>query len=270
MVIAFASHRVRSIGAIYFDGEKAFEPDGTPTERYVETAGGIVTASFAEVHKRLGDPDQDAIPEMIDRLPDLWTSEHRLRGIAHIYLRLTHKLKVFPNGIPNVTADIEGKDDILDPRSGTRGYSENAALCLADYLSLPEFGLNAAIGAEHGVDADELVAAANICDEAVPLAAGGSEPRYACNGVITLSETPKTIIEGMLSAMAGKHSQHRNDVADFHLSDPRTTNDPKLHLADDPIVRTISRTSLFDHGHLLHSIGAPTNGTLCSDLCRYP
>lgn len=231
MVIAFASHRVRSIGAIFFDGEKAFEADGTPTGRYVETAGGIVTQRHAEVHKRLGDPDQDAIPEMIDRLPGLWTSEHRLRGIAHVYLRLTHKLKVFPNGIPNVTADIEGKDDILDPRSATRGYSENAALCLADYLSLPEFGLNAAIGAEHGVDADELIAAANVCDEDVPLATGGSEPRYACNGVITLSETPKTIIEGLLSAMAGTLATPGEAFRIF----PGAWRPPALALGDDDV-----------------------------------
>ena len=38
----------------------------------------------------------------------------------------------------------------------------------------------------------------------VPLASGGSERRYSCHGVVSLAESPKTIIEGMLSAMAGR------------------------------------------------------------------
>jgi transposase len=55
-----------------------------------------------------------------------------------------------------------------------------------------------------------LIEAANICDERVSLAGGGTggsidtEPRYSCNGVVSLSETPKTIIEAMLTAMAGR------------------------------------------------------------------
>ncbi len=39
---------------------------------------------------------------------------------------------------------------------------------------------------------------------AVRLAAGGSEPRYGCNGAVSLSQDPKTVIEAMLSAMAGR------------------------------------------------------------------
>jgi len=49
-----------------------------------------------------------------------------------------------------------------------------------------------------------VIEAANICDELVPLAAGGTERRYACNGTVSLSESPKTIIEGLLSSMAGR------------------------------------------------------------------
>jgi len=36
------------------------------------------------------------------------------------------------------------------------------------------------------------------------MATGGSERRYSCNGVVSLAESPKTIIEGLLSAMAGR------------------------------------------------------------------
>ncbi|MFD2101870.1 phage tail protein [Tabrizicola soli] len=139
----------------------------------------------------------------MENVPAKWTAAHRLAGAA-LYLRLTYDPDAFPGGIPNITVDIEGKDDVLDPRSGTRGYSENPALCLADYLAHPAYGLGAGIGAADGVERASLIEAANICDEIVHLASGGVERRYSCNGVVSLAETPKTIIEGLLSAMAGR------------------------------------------------------------------
>ncbi|MGO4917627.1 hypothetical protein [Pseudogemmobacter sp. W21_MBD1_M6] len=63
----------------------------------------------------------------------------------------------------------------------------------------PRHGIGAVIGAEDGLEAASLIEAANICDEAVPLIEGGAEPRYACNGVVTLSTvldaqgTPSTV-----------------------------------------------------------------------------
>lgn len=38
-----------------------------------------------------------------------WTSNHRLRGIAYLYVRLKFSNDVFPNGIPNITCIIKGK-----------------------------------------------------------------------------------------------------------------------------------------------------------------
>ncbi|MFD2103136.1 phage tail protein [Tabrizicola soli] len=195
LVVVLAAHRVRSIGAIWFDGEMAV------------SAGGLVQGRWAgkiTVEKRLGAEDQAAFASLMENVPDKWTAAHRLAGCAALYLRLTYDPDAFPGGIPNITVDIEGKDDILDPRTGTRGYSENPALCLADYLAHATFGIGAGIGAADGVEAASLMEAANICDETVPLASGGSERRYSCNGVVSLSEPPKAIIEGLLSAMAGR------------------------------------------------------------------
>ena len=195
LVIVLATHRVKSIGAIYFEGEKAIDATGVGMGRW---------AGKAHVEKRLGAADQTAFAGLMEAASDKWTVNHRLQGCAAIYLRLTYDQGAFPGGIPNISADIEGKDDIWDPRIGAHVYSENPALCLADYMANPVWGIGAAIGAEDGIDEMSLIEAANICDEPVALASGGSEPRYACNGVITLSETPKTIIEAMLSAFAGR------------------------------------------------------------------
>ncbi len=156
------------------------------------------------VEKRLGADGQTAFSSLMANLPTEWTAAHRLAGCAALYLRLTYDVDAFPGGIPNITVDLEGKDDILDPRTGTNVYSENPALCLADYMAHPAFGLGAGIGAADGVDAASVIAAANICDERVDLAPGFTERRYACNGSLSLSESPKTLIEGLLSSMAGR------------------------------------------------------------------
>lgn len=195
LVIVLATHRVKSIGAVYFDGEMAVDPIGTALDRW---------AGKVEIEKRLGHPGQTAFPALMEEVSEHWTSEHRLDGCAAIHLRLTYSADAFPGGIPNIAVDIEGKDDILDPRTGERGYSENAALCSADYMADAVFGIGAGIGLEDGIWAESIIEAANICDERVGLASGGDEARYTCNGIVTLDQTPQTIIEAMLTAMAGR------------------------------------------------------------------
>ena len=195
LVIVLAGHRVKSIGAIYFDGTLAVDADGVAQGRW---------AGLVHVEKRLGLPDQTAFDGLRAAVPTLWTIDHRLSGCAAIYLRLTANPDAFPGGIPGISADMEGKDDILDPRMGTRGFTDNAALCLADYMANAIWGIRAEIGGEGGTNEDSLTEAANICDEELEIAAGGVEPRYTCNGVLLLSQPPKANIEAMLTAMAGK------------------------------------------------------------------
>jgi hypothetical protein len=195
LVIVLATHRVKSIGAVYFEGEVALNAAGTAQGRW---------AGKVSIEKKLGDATQTAFTAMKAALPDKWTENHRLRGCAAIHLRLTYDQDAYPGGIPNITVDVEGKNDIWDPRTQTSVYSANPALCLADYMANPIWSIGARIGQPDGIDELSLVEAANICDETVPLAEGGAEPRYACNGVITLSEVPKTIIEGLLTSFAGR------------------------------------------------------------------
>jgi len=191
LVIVIAGHTVESIGAVYFDDEVALNASGVAQGRYV---GGVTVA------KRLGAVGQTAFAIANDAD---WTSAHRLSGCAAIHLRLTYTPDRFPQGIPNVSVDIQGKNDILDPRDDVRRYTDNAALCVADYMSLRDFSLGAQIGAADGIDSDSLIEAANICDETVDIPGGGTQARYTCNGTMTLAETPQAIIEVMLGAMAG-------------------------------------------------------------------
>lgn len=82
------------------------------------------------------------------------------------------------------------------------GYTENAALCTADYLCQPTWGFKARYGID--VPLDRLIVAANICDELVPIAAGGTEPRYACNGGFPLSLKRGEVLQNLLTSCGGR------------------------------------------------------------------
>lgn len=192
LVIALTGHEVHAIDDIYFDDE-VVPLDGS----------GNATGTFADyvrIKKALGTDAQTAFSDLVSESNSLWTSNHRLRGRAAIYVRLKYNQDKFPNGVPNITAIVRGKK-VYDPRTATTVYSTNPALILADYLCNTRYGLNATYATE--IDETALIAAANVCDEDVTLAAGGTEDRYTANGSFDTTEVPEKIISEICSAMAG-------------------------------------------------------------------
>ena len=141
-------------------------------------------------------------PGLLSGSNGLWTSAHQLLGRTAVYLRLQYSQNLFANGLPTISLLLNGKNDILDPRTGVAGYTENSALCIADYLAQPSWGFKASYGTE--IPTAPLITAANICDEAVPLAAGGNEPRYSCNGTFPLSTKRGEVLQNMLTSCGGR------------------------------------------------------------------
>jgi hypothetical protein len=155
-----------------------------------------------EINFAYGTNNQPANPRLVERVPD-WTSAHRLRGIAYIYVRFEFDADVFPNGIPEITATIKGKR-VFDPRTNTTAWSDNPALCLRDFLTASPYGLNAS---SSEID-DVLVAqSANVCDEIVTganlLGETIQEKRYTLNGAFTTEAAPADTISNMLTSMGG-------------------------------------------------------------------
>lgn len=195
MIITLAGHECEEIGDIYFDDEVVpLDGSGEATGKY---------AGYVRVKKALGTNAQAAFSDLISEASDKWTADHRQRGRACIYVRLTHNSDLFASGIPNITAVVKGKK-VYDPRTTTTAWTANAALCLADYLTDPIRGLGVDYATR--IDETDLIAAANVCDENVTLAAGGTEDRYTCNGTFETSERPRDIIASMTGAMAGRAS----------------------------------------------------------------
>jgi hypothetical protein len=194
LVIALAAHECEEIGDIYFDDEVVpLDGSGYATGKYL---------NHVLVTKHLGTTTQTADTALLGQLSasGVWSEDHRLRGHAYIYVRLLKNNDLFPGGVPNISAMVKGKK-VYDPRSTLTVWSDNAALCVADYMN-SAVGLNAAY-ADEIADA-ELIAAANVCDESVTLASGASEARYTCNGVVDTGDKPGEIIGRMLGALAGR------------------------------------------------------------------
>jgi hypothetical protein len=138
-----------------------------------------------------------------------WTSDCSLLGKTAVFLRLHYSETIFPNGLPQISFTLHGKRDILDPRTSpeTSAYSENPALCIADYLADKTWGYGATYGTE--IPVAELIAAANICDEAVALATPATspattEPRYTCNGTFSLTLKRVEVLQNLLTSCAGR------------------------------------------------------------------
>jgi hypothetical protein len=133
-----------------------------------------------------------------------WTANCSLLGKTAVFLRLKYDAKMYASGIPSIAFIMHGKDDVLDVRTNLTGYTENAALIIADYLADKTWGFKAVYGTE--IPTAPLIAAANICDEAVPLATGGTEPRYALNGTFNLNVRRGEVLQNLLTACAGRLS----------------------------------------------------------------
>lgn len=190
MAIAFASHEIESYEEIWFNDKKIWTASGG----FQSDWGTYVT-----IDRKYGTATQTASSDLTSANV-LWTSDHKLSGIAYIAFRLEWDADKFPQGVPNITAVIKGKK-VYDPRSATTAWSQNPALCLRDYMLDDKYGLGEVAA---NIDSTSLNAAANLCDEQVSIDAGGTQDRYQCNGVIETANQIKANIDQLLSAMGGK------------------------------------------------------------------
>jgi len=162
---------------------------------------------FVRINTKLGTASQAADTDLDSESSD-WTTAHRLRSVGYLYLRMLYNQTAFPTGIPNPSAIIRGRK-VYDPRTETTAWSNNPALCILDYLigTVPTatgtepVGIGADLDSE--IDVDTFIAAANICDEAVSIAAGGTHARYTCDGVVSSDSSPAAAMEQMLTSCAG-------------------------------------------------------------------
>jgi hypothetical protein len=200
LVIAVAGHEVNSFTKIFFnEDEVPLTQDGSDSNGIARLfpSSGNEYEGKARIKKHLGADAQVADADLVSEITQ-WTTNHRLRGVAYVYVRLNFDSDVYPNGVPNISFEVQGKK-VFDPRTSTTAFSSNPALCIRDYLLDSNYGLDAD-AAE--INDTNFQAVANTCDEDVTLSSG-TEDRFTLNGSFELKQSPKNIIENMLSSIAG-------------------------------------------------------------------
>ena len=158
MMIALASHEVKNIGEVVVE-------DLSITDEMLDADGNVTTgrySGFLRIRKHLGSTTQAADTKAVAEIPE-WTTDHRGRGIAYVYLTMTWDANKYPNGIPNFSFWVDGKK-VLDVRDAITKWTPNPSLFIYDYLI--ESPLGAGVRSQF-VDDTDFVTAANICEEFV-------------------------------------------------------------------------------------------------------
>jgi len=202
IVIAIAGHEINNITKIFFnENEVPTTQDGTDSNGVARLfpSSGNQYEGKARFKVHTGTDSQAADADLVSEITQ-WTTSHRLRGIAYLYARINFDSDVYPNGVPNITFEVEGKK-VFDPRSSATAFSTNPALCIRDYLLNSDYGLGADTTE---VNATNITSVANTCDETVTIAnPSGTEKRFSMNGTFTLNKAPKSILQNMLTTIAG-------------------------------------------------------------------
>jgi len=170
---------------------------------------------FVEMQWRYGEATETAYSELVTALPAVWPSTARGDGIASLYLRCVapnaeNFQSRFPNGLPlpSVTAKLSAVYDPRDPDqdpddASTWVWSKNAALNLLFYLCFTDSGPRIDYGSRVLPAIAHWIRAADVCDEPVALAAGGTTPRYEQGGTWTWDTAPAGVIGQFLDCMDG-------------------------------------------------------------------
>lgn len=157
-ILILCEGQLRSINEIWMN-DYCIPPD------WIDSEGNVTQGRYAGkliIRKHLGSETQAADSLAITNMSP-WTSDHRLQGTAYLYLVMTKDQDVYPTGVPNVTAIVEGMT-AYDPRTESDTWTTNIAIHAHNFIRNNDYGFGAF---EDDVDLTNIAAQANICDEIV-------------------------------------------------------------------------------------------------------
>lgn len=176
---------------------------------------------------------------------ELNTSSPFCAGNCYLYAIARYHPNIFQNiGIPSFQAKIKGKK-VYDTRTSTTAWSQNPVLHLYDYLTNSFYGLGVT-AAE--IDTTTFNAAANVCDENVTIADGGTQKRYTCDIVLFMDQDHRSNIQNILATMAGTlvYSEGKYKVYAGAWTTPTITIDESWLSGGISVVPKESKRSLFN------------------------
>lgn len=207
-VLLIAAHEIEFLE--HWIGDRAVTLDGS---------GNVTTASMLDsgvqrfhVLVKTGTASQTAHALLISDFPSLWTSKHRLRGIANVVFKQdgveAKKFGTFyPGGPQNYRAVFNG-DRVFDVNDLSQSVSDsstwdlghdNAANVIRDFLTSSEgFRMSAS-----AINLASFQEAASVCDETITLASAATDRRYRISCGYDLDAPPKDTLQKLLTACDG-------------------------------------------------------------------
>ncbi|WP_422049922.1 hypothetical protein [Shimia sp.] len=175
--------------------------------------------SRVQILSRLGRVPEAHYQKLTDIWPE-WSPNHRLDGqwtslIVCESVAAQHFRGMYPADEPALFALAE-TSKLYDPRTGAIAFSENLALAIADLITSDD-GFNR----PNAVDWGNISEEADLCDEQVPLASGGTEARYRVTGSYGLNEKPQEVLNRMLRAGGGQVRLKPNGKVSIELARER-------------------------------------------------
>ena len=200
LVIILAAHECAGVDTLFFNH------DEVPFDQSSGSVSGKY-AGHARVKVHLGADDQPVDAQLLAENSNIRESD-TFSGRCYLYVRLLYDEPEFDEqgnltdeglfpAIPQISAIVRGRK-VYDPREEKTEWSDNPALCVADYLEQGPLAVDRSF-----ILQDDLIAAAEICDETVPLRDGGETKRYTANGQFLSSETPEANLNDLAQSMAG-------------------------------------------------------------------
>ena len=244
-IIALSAHKVKSIDEIWFEEKQAWTASGGVTSTY---------SGYLTVNTRTEGTSANTIA--INGGSN-WGSSTRLTGCAYLHIRIkrtgndSKTESPLVNGLPSRVTVIGDGALLYDPRKdstvpgGSGAHRVNDQSTWGNYTAADdtdnpalqllwwllgwkindELSIGCGVPASR-IDLESFITAANICDENVTLAIGGTQKRYRTSGTATDADDRMSVINTFLTSMngtlrdsGGKLSLDvmKNDLADYVL-----------------------------------------------------
>jgi hypothetical protein len=208
-VVGCACHAVESIGELWLDAKKAWDSSAAVTSAF----SGYLTVTA----------ETEGVSGSGHAIDSNWTADASLTGCAYLILKfkLTGNSKKaespFSQSVPT-RLTIVGKgmklpdlrEDGVDAADQSTwdwfddGSGNNPAWQLLAYLIGWRINGEVSVGCglpSSRLDLDSFTTAANLCDESVTLAGGGTQPRYRSAGIIGDDEDPGEVMDRLCATM---------------------------------------------------------------------
>ena len=216
--IALTGHECEAITDIYLDNEIISNSEITNNVVTTGTFGPVDSETICQVEKKLGTATQASSSLLTTGFTE-WTSAHQGKSLSYIVTKFTltdGSQELWDRLTPtNIKALVKGKNDIYDPRLDVaagnaagdnptnatyQAWSNNPALCVANFLMDTEFGLSVPASK---IDWADVVTSADACDVLVVIPNSNQQKRFTANGVIFATDSYRASLDKLLSSMNG-------------------------------------------------------------------